>query len=92
MWVFDSSNEASGCTGYRAKKKPTLKTVPWLRNQENPRKMVILIVGGFFLIFFATVHCKELRFFLRCNQHIQMFHLSNQTPPYDDFHFAECKI
>ena len=31
MRVFDSSNEASGCNGYNAKKNPTLKTVPLLK-------------------------------------------------------------
>ena len=35
MWVFDSSNEASGFTGYNAKKNPTPQTEPLLKKSEK---------------------------------------------------------
>ena len=89
MLVFDSSNEASGCTGYNAK-TPTLKTVSLLKKSGKTTKNSYVWKNcnfwGVFLIFSATVHCTEWRF-LSCNQCIQTLHLSYQTPPYDEFHF-----
>ena len=37
MGVFDSSNEASGCTGYNAK-TPTPQNVPLLKNLKKKKK------------------------------------------------------
>ena len=52
--------------------------------------MVILEKWSFwaiFLDFFQNGTSQSAGFFLRCNQCIKTFHLSYQTPPFNDFHF-----
>ena len=75
MWVFDSSNEASGCTGYNAKNPNTLNCTVAEKIWKNHKNRSFFNTN-----FSATVHCKELRF-LRCNQCIQTLHLSYQKHP-----------
>ena len=91
MGVFDSSNEAFGCTGYNAKKPLLLKQYRCWKNQEKPPKTVIFEKIVFFLDFswfFQQQYIAKSWGFLCCNQCIQTLHLSYQTPPYDDFHFS----
>ena len=89
--VFDSSNEAFGCTGYNAKTTPTLKPVPLLKISGKTTKTVIfekIVFLGGFLDFFQQRYIAKSWGFLRCNQCIPTLHLSYQTPPYNDFHFS----
>ena len=72
MWVFDSWNEASGCTGYNAKKTQLPKVYCTVHHKRS--FLNICNFWGFKFIFSAMLHCKELSF-LHCNQCIQTLHL-----------------
>ena len=66
MWMFDSSNEASICTGDKGKNLHLKNSTNAEKIRKKPPKAVIFQNGhlfGVFFVFSATVNRKELWFF-----------------------------
>ena len=65
--VFDSSNEAFGCTGYNAKKPQLLKQYRCWKNQEKPQKkrsfLKKMFFWGVFLDFFSNCRLQRVEVF-----------------------------
>ena len=69
--MFDSSNEASGCTGYNAKNRNSFKCNVTEKIRKNLQKKDFF---GIFLDFFSNSTLQRVEVFLRCYQCIQTSH------------------
>ena len=95
MGVFDSLNEAYGCTDYNAKSLNSLQCTVDKKNEEKPQKIHFFQTLRFLVVFidlFSNGTVFRVGFFWRFTQCIQTVHLSYGPPTYDDFHFLGCNV